>query len=156
MPRTFIIRGKAPATETHTRIQLSSYDPTVQFQVVDFRIAPAGNPSNTNQYGVLTLNRDDNKDPTDWNWSAQREIAWAHTTVESPNPPDVGQSIKLYEYNSADVDKWFNYDIWCHTIDRLGVNEVNYMIKIYKKKTSAEAGSISSLAQYLVGGPDSP
>ena len=156
MPRTFVIRGKAPAARTHTLIQLSSYDPTEQFQIIDFRIAPAGNPAQFNGYGVLTLNRDDAKAPKDWNWSAQREIAWAHSSVRQPVPPGIGESISMYDQHYADIDKWFNYDIWCHTEDQLGNEEVNYMIKVYKQKTSKEAGSISSLSQYLVGGPDSP
>jgi len=151
MPRTFIIRGKAPAAQTHTRIQLSTHDPTVQYQIVDFRIAPAGNPAQFNGYGVLTLNKDDNKDPRDWNWSAHREIAWAHSSVRQPVPPGVGESVTMYEQHYADLEKWFNYDIFCHTQDALGNEEVNYMIKIYKRDTSAAAGSISSLSQYLVG-----
>ena len=151
MPRTFIIRGKAPAAETHTKIQLSSYDPTVQYQIVDFRVSPAGNPAQSNCYGVLTLNKDDGKDPKDWNWSRQREIAWAHSSVTQSVPPGIGESIQLYEQYYADLDKWFNYDIFCHTEDATGNEEVNYMIKIYKRETSAAAGSISSLSQYLVG-----
>lgn len=155
MARTYVIRGQAPAAQTHTLIQLSSYDPNVQYQILDFRVAPAGNPSQSNCYGVLTLNQDDAKDPRDWNWGIGREIAWAQTCIFTatgiPTPAST-----ISEQHHADVDKWFNYNIWCHTQDAYGDEAVNYMIKIYKRETSEAAGSISSLAQYLVGGPSSP
>ena len=70
--------------------------------------------------GDMELNRDDAKDPKDWNWSAQREIAWAHSSVRQPVPPGIGESISMYDQHYADIDKWFNYDIWCHTEDQLG------------------------------------
>lgn len=156
MARTYVIRGQAPKEQTHTLIQLSSYDPSIQYQILDFRVAPAGNPTQTNCYGVLTLNEDDAKDPKDWNWGIGREIAWAHTSVKQAEIPFPGESVQMYEQHYADVDKWFNYNIWCHTQDASNAEAVNYMIKIYKRETSETAGSISSLAQYLVGGPGSP
>jgi hypothetical protein len=152
MARTYTIRGKAPAAQTHTKIQLSSYDPKMQYKIVEFRIAPAGNPTQFNGYGILTVNAQDGLDPKDWNFAAQNQIAWAHNTVRQPVPPGIGESISMYEQNFSDYDRWFNYDIWLHTEDQTGNEEVNYYIKIYKQDTSAAAGAISSLSQYLAQG----
>ena len=148
MSRVYTIRGKAPAARTHSRIQLSSYDPTTQYKIIEFKVVPAGNPSQTNSFGILTINEQNSLDPRDFDFAAQSQIAWSHTSVRQSVPPGIGESIQMYEQHYADYDRLFNYDIWCHTQDATGNAEINYFIKIYKQTTSKEAGAISSLMQY--------
>ena len=150
--RLFTIRGKAPAAATHRKLQLSSYDPTHQYLVVDFQIRPAGAPTQSNCYGILSLGRDDTIDPRDPNFGNSNQIGWARSSV-CLNPtvpvPGVAESIQTFSDSVLD-DMLFAYDLWLHTMDDSDAEEINYMVKIMRYKTSATAGSISSLRQYLV------
>jgi hypothetical protein len=147
--RLFTIRGKQPAALTHAKIQLSSYDPTHQYLIVEFKVRPAGTALSTDVYGTLSMGENDNIDPSDPDFGDQNQIAWAHSSVQQSVPPAIGESIKFYNDSVID-DKLFAYDLWLHTEDVLITNEVNYMIKIIRYKTDATSGSISSLRQYLV------
>ena len=110
MSRVYTIRGKAPAARTHSRIQLSSYDPTTQYKIIEFKVVPAGNPSQTNSFGILTINEQNSLDPRDFDFAAQSQIAWSHTSVRQSVPPGIGESIQMYEQHYADYDRLFNYD----------------------------------------------
>lgn len=150
--RLFTIRGKQPAALTHKKIQLSSYDPTHQYLIVDFQIRPAGgflSATNTNCFATLTMGENNNIDPSSPDYADQNEIAWAHASVRQPVPPGLGESVNFFNDSVLD-DMLFAYDLWLHTEDTLAAEEVNYMIKIMRYKTDATTGSISSLRQYLV------
>ena len=147
--RLFTIRGQNPAATTHKKVQLSSYDPTHQYLIVEFKVAPAGTPVNTDVYGTLTMGENDNIDPSNPDLADQNQIAWSHIAVRQPSPPGLGESVIMSRDDIVD-DKLFSYDLWLHTEDALGAHSVNWMIKIMRYKTSATAGSISSLRQYLV------
>jgi hypothetical protein len=147
--RLFTIRGKQPAATTHKKIQLSSYDPTHQYLIVEFKVSPAGSPLNADVYGTLTMGENDTIDPSDPDFGDQNQIAWSHMAVRQPVPPGVAESVIMSRDDIID-DKLFAYDLWLHTEDALNVEEVNYMIKIIRYKTDATSGSISSLRQYLV------
>ena len=84
--RIYTIRGQNPTGVTHRLIQLSSYDAQAQYMIVDFKIMPAGTPTNCDQYGILTLGKDDNIDPSDPDFSDQNQIAWAHHSIRQPVP----------------------------------------------------------------------
>jgi hypothetical protein len=154
--RTYTIRGKHATGASHTKLQLASYDPTVQYQIVEFKImpasvgAPSSGPDVCDCNGILTLNRQDSIDPLEPNFERQTELAWARYSVsDSNNPPSPGVDNNVGLYNSEIVDdRWFNNSIWCHTQDRLGNVEVNYFVRILKIKTTEVAGSISSMRQY--------
>ena len=143
--RIYTIRGKQPAATTHTKIQLSSHDPKAMYVIEEFKIMPAGNPGNSNVYGIISMGRNDNIDPSDPDFSNQNEIAWAHHSVRGLG--GLGESIQFFNYEVND-EKLFNYDVWLHTQDRVGNSEVNYFLKIRKYSVDSATGSIGSLRQY--------
>ena len=146
--RIYTIRGQNPATATHKKIQLSSYDPTAQYQIIEFKLMPAGTATNTNQYGILTMGKNDTIVPSDPDFADQNQIAWAHNSIRTSEPPAIGESqsnMSNYEIND---EKIFAYDLWLHTQDRLAANAVNYFIKIMRYSVSEVAGSIASLRQF--------
>ena len=143
--RIYTIRGTAPRALTHQKIQLSSFDPTAQYEIIDFKIMPGGTPSNTDCYGTVSMGKNDNIDPSDPDFSNQNEIAWAHHAVKSASaiPPEA-PVISNYEVND---NKLFAYDIWLHTEDAVGTSNVNWFLRIKKYSTTAVSGSIASLRQ---------
>jgi len=145
--RIYTIRGKRPAAVSHGRIQLASFDPKMMYQILEFKIMPAGTPTQADQYGVITLGQKNSADPSDPDFSDQNEIAWAHHSIRQPSPPGVGESVSFYNYEVND-EKLFNYDVHLHTVDATGNEEVNYFIKILRYRVSAETGSIGSLRQF--------
>jgi hypothetical protein len=144
--RVYTIRGKAPAALTHQKIQLSSYDPKMMYQIIEFKVMPAGTPQNSDCYGTVSMGKNDNIDPTDPDFSNQNEIAWAHHAVRQPVPPGLAESVIISNYEVND-EKLFNYDIWMHTRDALNNEEVNFFLKILKYSVGAVEGSIGSLRQ---------
>ena len=145
--RIYTIRGQSPSGTTHKLIQLSSYDPEAQYQIMEFKIMPAGTPSNCDLYGVLTMGSDDALDPSDPDFADQNQIAWAHHTVKTRVPPGVGESSDISNYEIND-EKLFAYDLWLHTEDAKGANAVNYFLKIKRYNVGAVPASIASLRQY--------
>ena len=95
------------------------------------------------------MGENDNIDPSDPDFGDQNQIAWSHAAVRQPVPPGIAESITMSRDDIID-DKLFAYDLWLHTEDAVNAESVNWMIKIMRYKTSATAGSISSLRQYLV------
>ena len=144
--RIYTIRGKAPKALTHRQLQLSSYDPKHMYQIVEFKIMPAGNATNSDCYGIISMGKNDTINPSDPDFSNQNEIAWAHHAVRQPVPPGVAESVTISNYEVND-EKLFNYNIWLHTEDQLGAEEVNYFIKILRFDTGVIQGSIGSLRQ---------
>jgi len=144
--RVYTIRGKAPAALTHQKIQLSSYDPKMMYQIIEFKVMPAGTPQNSDCYGTVSMGKNDNIDPTDPDFGNQNEIAWAHHAVRQPVPPGLAESVIISNYEVND-EKLFNYDIWMHTRDALNNEEVNFFLKILKYSVGAVEGSIGSLRQ---------
>jgi hypothetical protein len=142
--RIYTIRGIAPAATTHQKVQLSSFDPKAQYEILEFKIMPSDNPGNSNCYGIVSMGKNDNIDPSAPDFSNQNEIAWAHHSVETAGGP--GQSIKFYNYEVND-SKLFAFDIWMHTQDRIGTSRVNWFLRIKKYATDSVSGSIASLRQ---------
>ena len=151
--RVYTIRGQNPAAVTHKRIQLSDYDPTAQYEIIEFKIMPAGTPTNADVYGVLTMGADNALDPSDPDFSNQNQIAWAHHSIRQPVPPGLGESsvISNYEVNDG---KLFAYDLHLHTEDTKAAKAVNWFIKIRKYSVSEVAGSIASLRQFQYNNPN--
>jgi len=145
--RVYTIRGKAPKTTTHTKIQLSSHDPKAMYVIEEFKIMPGGSPTNSDCYGIISMGKNDNIEPSDPDFSNQNEIAWAHHAVRQPVPPGVAESVTISNYEVND-EKLFNYDVWLHTEDQLAAEEVNYFIKIRRYGVDSVTGSIGSLRQY--------
>jgi len=145
--RVYTLRGKQPAGITHTKLQLSSYDPTHMYVIEEFKVMPAGSPTNSDCYGSVSMGKNDNINPSDPDFTNQNEIAWSHHAVRQPVPPGVAESVTISNYEIND-EKLFNYDIWIHTKDLLGAEEVNYFLKIRRYDMSAVAGSIGSLRQF--------
>mgnify|MGYP005824921445 CR=1 FL=1 len=145
--RIFTIRGKNPAANTHRKIQLSSYDPKAQYLIMEFKIMPAGSPQTCDLHGLITMGKNSNIDPSDPDFSDQNQIAWAHHSVRQPVPPGVGESVSFYNYEIND-EKLFAYDVWLHTEDALGNNDVNFFLKIKRYSVGPQAGSIASLRQF--------
>lgn len=148
--RTYTIRGQNPATATHRKIQLSSYDPEAQYQIVEFNLWPAAKAgitaTNADLWGIITMGKNDTLDPTDADFTSQNEIAWAHHCMSTDSTiPPTGPVISNSEIND---DKLFAYDIWLHTEDSLGNSPVNYMLKIIRYDVSSVPASIASLRQY--------
>lgn len=144
--RVYTIRGKQPAALTHTKIQLSSYDPKAMYVIEEFKVMPAGKPQNTDCYGSISMGKNDNIDPSDPDFSNQNEIAWAHSAIATATALPPGSCVMSnFEVND---EKLFNYDIWLHTIDLMDAEEVNYFLKIRRYSTSAVTGSIGSLRQF--------
>ena len=79
--RVYTIRGKQPSALTHTKLQLSSYDPKAMYVIEEFKVMPAGSPTKADAYGCVSMGKNDNIDPSDADFSNQNEIAWAHTGV---------------------------------------------------------------------------
>jgi hypothetical protein len=149
MARTYTIRGQNPKGLTHSKIQLSTYDPKMMYRIVNFKIMPAGNAKQFNGYGVLTINKNDALDPTDPDFADNSQIAWAHSAVRMSVPPGVGESITMSYDDARDRDRWFNYDLWLHTQDEAGNEAINWYIEIYKEDVNAVSGSITSLVQQM-------
>ena len=145
--RVYTIRGKQPAALTHTKLQLSSYDPTAMYVIEEFKVMPAGDVTNSDCYGTISMGKNDNINPSDPDFSNQNEIAWSHHAVRQPVPPGIAESVTISHFEVND-EKLFNYDIWLHTEDLLGREEVNYFLKIRRYSTSAVTGSIGSLRQF--------
>ena len=148
--RIYTIRGQNSSSVAHRLIQLSSYDPTATYMIVDFKIMPAGTPTNSDQYGILTMGKDDNIDPSDPDFSDQNQIAWAHHSIRQPVPPGLGESSVISNYEVND-EKLFAYDLWLHTEDTKGANAVNWFLKIKRYGVNDVTGSIASLRQYQYG-----
>ena len=127
--RIYTIRGQNSSSVAHRLIQLSSYDPTATYMIVDFKIMPAGTPTNCDQYGILTMGKDNNIDPSDPDFSDQNQIAWAHHSIRQPVPPGVGESSVISNYEVND-EKLFAYDLWLHTEDTKAAAAVNWFLKI--------------------------
>jgi len=154
MPRTFTLRGRSAAAATHTKLQVSMYEPTTQFQVVEFKIMAAENASaeGTDCSGILTINENSAIDPSDPNFGDQGQIAWAHHAIHFPEgipAPGAEKSPILSDYSLVD-SKWFNYNLWVHTEDAMLNCAVNWFIRILKVETTEIAGSISSMRQYAI------
>ena len=145
--RVYTIRGKNPKALTHRKIQLSSYDPTAMYRIEEFKVMPAGNPTNSDCYGTVSMGKNNNIDPSDPDFSNQNEIAWSHHAVQQPVPPGIGESVTISNYEVND-EKLFNYDVWVHTKDLANAEEVNYFLKIRRYSTDDVTGSIGSLRQY--------
>jgi len=144
--RIYTIRGKRPAALSHHQLQLSSYDPKRMYQIVEFKIMPAGNPTQADCYGIISMGKNDNINPSDPDFSNQNEIAWAHHSVTQTVPPGIGESVSFYNYEIND-EKLFNYNIWLHLEDQMGNEEVNYFLKIKRYDVGSVVGSIGSLRQ---------
>jgi len=154
MARTFTLRGQSPAAATHTKLRVSQYDPTVQFQVVEFKIMPAeaSTTEGSDCSGILTINENAILDPSDADFSDQGQIAWAKYTrylSEGAPAPGVDKSPIITQHDIVD-SKWFNYNLWVHTEDAMLNSAVNWFIRILKVETSEVAGSISSMRQYAL------
>jgi len=142
--RIYTIRGRNPSGTTHSKVQLSSFDPTDQYLIIDFKIMPADTATTTDCYGIVSMGKNDNIDPSDPDLN---EIAWAHHTLWQNGTALPGaESVTISNFECND-DKIFAYDIWLHTEDKLNNSEVNWFLKIKKYKTSPVAGSIASLRQ---------
>jgi len=154
VPRTFTLRGQSPAANTHTRLQVSLNDPTIQFQVIQFSIMPAqaSTTEGSDCSGIITINENNTLDPSDADFGDQGQIAWAKYTrylSEGAPAPGVDKSPVISEVNLVD-SKWFNYNLWIHTEDAMANSAVNWFIRILKVETTDVAGSISSLRQYAI------
>jgi len=145
--RIYTIRGKNPAGLTHTKIQLSSFDPTMQYVIEEFRIMPADTATVTDCYGSISMGANDNIDPTDPDFSNQNEIAWAHHSLWQNGTALPGSESVISSNFECNDEKIFAYDIWLHSEDKMDNSEVNYFLKIRKYNTDAVTGSISSLRQ---------
>jgi len=145
--RIYTIRGKNPSALTHTKVQLAAMDPKSQYQIVEFKVCPAGTPTNTDCYGSVSMGKNDNIDPSDPDFSNQNEIAWSHQAVRQPVPPGIAESVIISDWGLLD-EKLFAYDVWVHTKDAIGAEEVNWYIKIRKYSVNEVTGSIASLRQY--------
>jgi len=148
--RIYTIRGQNPAAATHKKIQLSRFDPTEQYEILEFKIMPAGTgfgaATNSDCYGTISMGKNDNIDPTDPDFTNQNEIAWTHHSVMQRVPPGIVEGIQISNYEVND-SKIFAYDIWMHTTDRLLGSGVNWFLKIKRYKTTEVSGSIASLRQ---------
>ena len=145
--RIYTIRGKNPSALTHKKVQLSSYDPKAQYQILEFKVCPAGAPTNSDCYGSISMGKNNNIDPTDPDFRNQNESAWHHQAVRQPVPPGIAESVIISDWGLLD-EKLFAYDIWVHTKDNLGAEEVNWFIKIKRYSGNPVAASVASLRQY--------
>jgi hypothetical protein len=150
--REFTLRGREKAAQSHNLLQLSSYDPTAQYEIVEFYVSSANTDLASNCTGTLTLGKNNSLDSTTPDFNDDNQIAWSNYQAWQNVPPGIGEQF-IISRNSTKDDILFNYDIWVHTKDNVGVSDVNWFIKIREYRTSAEAGSISSLRQYLVNHP---
>ena len=145
--RIYTIRGQNPAAVTHKKVQLSSYDPQAQYQILEFKVLPAGRATNTDCYGSISMGKNDNIDPSDPDFKNQNEIAWSHHAIRQPVPPGLGESVQISHWDLVD-EKLFAYDVWVHTKDLLSAESVNWYIKIKKYYVKPVAASIASLRQF--------
>jgi len=145
--RIYTIRGQNGSATQHRKIQLSSYDANAQYQIVEFKIMPSGTPTNSDQYGIITMGKNDNVDPSSPDFSDQNQIAWAHHTVRQPVPPGIAESVVISNYEVND-EKMFAYDLWLHTEDVMGGKDVNWFLKIMRYSVGDVPASIASLRQY--------
>ena len=146
--RLYTIRGKSPAALTHEIIQLSSYDPRMQYQIVEFKVMPAETATVTDCYGTISMGANSNIDPTKPNFANQNEIAWSHQAYWQNGTALPGsESIVVSDFSLTD-EKLFAYDIHLHTKDAMDNSEINWFILIKKYYVSADTGSIASLRQF--------
>ena len=108
---------------------------------------PSGTPTNSDQYGIITMGKNDNVDPSSPDFSDQNQIAWAHHTVRQPVPPGIAESVVISNYEVND-EKMFAYDLWLHTEDVMGGKDVNWFLKIMRYSVGDVPASIASLRQY--------
>lgn len=146
--RIYTIRGKNPSGITHHKIQLSAFDPTQQYVIVEFKIMPAQTSAVTDCYGSVSMGENDNIDPTDPDFTNQNEIAWAHHSLWQNGTALPGSESVVQTNFEVNDEKIFAYDIWMHTEDVMDNSEINYFLKIKRYKTDAVSGSISSLRQH--------
>ena len=146
--RIYTIRGRVGPSLTHTKLQLSSYDPKAMYVIEEFKVMPAGTPTRSDCYGSISMGKNDNINPSDPDFSNQNEIAWAHTAVFQNGTALPGTESVVISKQEINDEKLFNYDVWLHTKDALDQEDVNYFVKIRRYSTSEAAGSIGSLRQY--------
>jgi len=144
--RIYTIRGRNKAGLTHSKIQLSSFDPTAQYLILDFKIMPSDNVV-ADCYGTVSMGKNDNINPSEPNFTNQNEIAWAHHSLWQNGTALPGSESFVISNHEVNDEKIFAYDIWMHTLDALDNSQVNYFLKIKKYTTSDVAGSIASLRQ---------
>jgi len=149
--RIYTIRGKNPSAITHKKIQLSSFDPTDQYLIVEFKIMPAADLTLgsvvTDCYGTVSMGKNDNIDPSEPDFSNQNEIAWAHHTLWHNGTALPGSESVMQSNFEVNDDKIFAYDIWMHTVDVMDNCDINWVLKIVRYKVSEVTGSIASLRQ---------
>lgn len=149
--RIYTIRGKNPAGITHSKIQLSSFDPTQQYVIVEFKIMPATDLTlgsvATDCYGTVSMGKNNNIDPTEPDFTNQNEIAWAHHALWQNGTALPGSESIVSSNFECNDEKIFAYDIWMHTKDVMDNCDINYFLKIKRYNTTDVAGSIASLRQ---------
>ena len=149
--RLYSIRGKAKGslTSQQTKIQLSTYSPSKQYEIVEFKITPAVAGTGCDLFATITKGRKEGTEPDKPNFADQNEIAWTNYSKELQlSNGGVQSTTSTIDYTVV------HYDIWLYTVDGtagvLSPMDINYFLLLKTWDTSKEAGAVSSLRQYAV------
>jgi len=150
-PRIFTVRGQVPAAEKHTKIQLSMFEPTHQYQIIEFKITSAALNVVATPNAILTMGRADATDPNSPDYADQNQLAWANYYTWRTGTALPGSETLVTSYNGQIDDKLFAYDLWLHSEDKEDNANINWFIKVLRYETTEVMGSITSLRQHLYG-----
>jgi hypothetical protein len=110
------------------------------WRVISFRVAPADIDFTTARSVACKLGTVDNLNENRWDWSDQREIAWAYTAWDSnaPTAPGIFPSL-------VDPDQIIVEDLFFYADEGSGGAsiDVNYFIELEKVSMAEWRGALS-------------
>lgn len=142
--------GKVPnagaGTPAHKRIQVGWPDATYSYAIVEFRVYPSNAKVNSSLHGTLTLAKDDTVEPAEPSFKDSNQLAWS----SSYNGITAGLTgpLNTTEVSLIDDENYFDRNIYLHTVDEVGTQDVNYFIKLAEFRTKPDVGAIVMIKQY--------
>lgn len=141
--------GKVPnagaGNPGHKRIQVGWPDATYSYAIVEFRVYPSNAKVNSSLHGTLTLAKDDTLEPAEPSFKDSNQLAWS-SSINGIAPAITGP-LGVTEFSLIDDENYFDRNIYLHTVDEVGTQDVNYFIKLAEFRTKPDVGAIVMLKQ---------
>ena len=149
--RIFNMSGTMPSqgmsTPGHKRIQVGWPDANYSYAIVEFRLWPGDTKNVANLAGVLTLAKEDSLEPGQPSFKDSNQLAWStYNQVVETSLPTLG--VHQYENQLVDDENYFDRNIYLHTVDELGTQDINYWIKLAEFETKPDVGALVMVKQY--------
>jgi len=144
--------GKVPnagaSTPGHKRIQIGWPKADYSYAIVEFRVYPSNMVGGINSalHGTITLAKDDTLEPASPDFSNTNELAWS-SSINGLSPGITGP-LGVTEFSLNDDENYFDRNIYLHTVDEVGTQDVNYFLKIAEFRTKPDVGAIVMLRQF--------